>query len=149
MLYFHYQCVLYFIFLYRISWQITNSLQILTIPIEGYWEVNKQNNHYRYYLKPFAVSANKRRTRTYIKDINIAKSIANHDYASQWLSDIPITQNPYPVITPILTENRMIDNADSNQQNACETFANVLFRSAIYTRLIAIHKDSGISTYGP
>lgn len=146
---------------------IKQANQILKTPIEGYLEVNRQNNHYRYYLKPFTVSTNKTRTRTYIKDINIAKSIANHDYAkqvlksstqelkqilsliatyshttaddcyqslhpgrkllvspiliddeqyaNQWLSDIPITQNSYPVVAPILTENNEIVRSKSEK----------------------------------
>lgn len=64
---------------------ISKAEQILKHPLQGCLEVNKKDNHFRYYIKSSNVSAKEKSTRKYIKDIDIAKALANRDYAKQVL----------------------------------------------------------------
>ena len=62
---------------------ITKADDILKCQVEGCLEVNRHNDHYRYYVKPFDETAKGRAKRKYIKDIGVAEAIANFDYAKR------------------------------------------------------------------
>ena len=84
---------------------VKKARQIAQRPVDGRLEVVKNRNHYRYYIKPFPkqdqppiikqdVPMEKHNAlepdvskRKYLKDINVAKNIANHDYAKQVLKN--------------------------------------------------------------
>lgn len=62
---------------------IKKAEQILSKKADGYLQVNRHDGHYRYYMKEDQEAGQENRKRKYIKDINIAKAIANRDYAKQ------------------------------------------------------------------
>ena len=62
---------------------IKKAEQILSKKVDGYLQVNRHDGHYRYYMKDDKEAGQENRKRKYIKDINIAKAIANRDYAKQ------------------------------------------------------------------
>ena len=84
---------------------ICKATKILKRPVQGHLEVNKRGNHYRYYLKMpdistgkdisagkdtsagkeiaegKDISADKKAVRKYIRDLDMAKALADRDYA--------------------------------------------------------------------
>lgn len=54
---------------------------MLTSPIQDHLEISKIKNHYRYYLR--AKTPDNTFIRKYIKDVNVAKTIATYDYAKK------------------------------------------------------------------